>query len=113
MQTNSHEPRRHPRHKLTNTFVVNKQGVCRVFDLSQGGISFGCTSEIKVPQTWTVDIQDDDGVHLPSISMKTVWTAKNNDLNTASLYEIVVGAEFSEDLSAEQQSVLDQLFLIS
>ncbi len=113
METDTLQPRKHPRHKLANTFVVNTQGVCRVFDLSQGGVSFGCNSEIKIPETWTVDIRDDNGVHLPAVSMKTVWTAKNKDMNTASIYEIVVGAEFNKDLSPEQQSMLDQLFLAS
>ena len=112
MEIDHHQPRKHPRHKLANTFVVNKQGVCRVFDLSRGGVSFGCNGEAKIPEIWTVDIRDDNGVHLPDISMKTVWTAKNNDMNTASIYEIVVGAEFNTDFSPEEQSTLDQLFIV-
>jgi len=113
MERDSHQPRKHRRHKLTNTFVVDGHGVCRVFDLSQGGVSFGCTSEVKIPDIWTVDIRDDTGVHLPDISMKTVWTAKNEDMNTASIYQIVVGAEFDKDLSSEEQSILDQLFVVA
>ena len=112
MEIDHHQPRKHPRHKLANTFVVNKQGVCRVFDLSRGGVSFGCNGEAKIPEIWTVDIRDDNGVHLPDISMKTVWTAKNNDMNTASIYEIVVVAEFNTDFSPEEQATLDQLFIV-
>ena len=113
MEIENHQPRKHPRHKLANTFVVNTRGVCRVFDLSLGGVSFGCTGELKIPENWTVDIRNDNGVHLPDISVKTVWTAKNNDMNTAAIYEIVVGAQFNTDLSPEEQSTLDQLFLVS
>lgn len=113
METVSLQPRKHPRHKLANTFVVNKQGVCRVFDLSQGGVSFGCSSEVTIPEIWTVDIRDDTGVHLPDISMKTVWTAKNEDMNTASIYQIVVGAQFNKNLSPEEQYALDQLFVVA
>ena len=110
MEPANHIPRRHQRHKLTNTFIVNQEGVCRVFDLSLGGIAFGCTRERSIPDTWSVDIIDDTGVHLPNISMKTVWTAKNKDLNTATIYEIVVGAEFNEDLSQTEQRSLNKLF---
>ena len=110
MKSVSHTPRKHKRHKLTNTFVVNKEGVCRVFDLSQGGISFGCTSELSIPNTWDIDIIDDSGLHLSNLTMRTVWTAKNHDMNTASIYEIVVGAEFSNPLSPLERATLDRLF---
>ena len=91
METGSRQqPRKHPRHKLANTFIVNKQGVCRVFDL-----------------------MDNSGTHLPELSMRTVWTAKNQDLNSASIYEIIVGAAFDEDLSPEDQSAFDHLLAAS
>ncbi len=115
METGSsrQQPRKHPRHKLANTFIVNKDGVCRVFDLSHGGICFGCTSEVEIPDTWIVDIVDNGGTHLPELSMRTVWTAKNQDLNSASIYEIIVGAAFNEDLSPEDRSAFDHLFTVS
>ena len=112
MDIDTHLPRKHPRHKLANTFLVNTLGVCRIFDLSRGGVSFGCTSEVKIPENWTADIRDDNGAHLPDISMKTVWTAKNNDMNTASIYELVVGAAFNTDLTPAEASALDQLFTV-
>ena len=113
MNTSSPTPRKHERYKLTNTFVVNKEGVCRVFDLSRGGISFGCTSERTIPDKWKIDIIDDSGIHLTNLSMKTIWTAKNEDLNTASIYQVVVGAEFDNDLSSLEHETLDRLFEIA
>jgi hypothetical protein len=101
--------RQHSRHKLNNTFVVNQNGVCRVFDLSSGGFSFGCTSNREIPEILIVDIVDDKGLHLLDLSVKTIWAAKNEDLNTASIYEIIVGAAFKNDLSSEQQSALERL----
>jgi hypothetical protein len=101
--------RQHSRHKLNNTFVVNQSGVCRVFDLSSGGFSFGCTSNREIPEILVVDIVDDKGLHLLDLSVKTIWAAKNEDLNTASIYEIIVGAAFKNDLSSEQQSALERL----
>lgn len=113
MKSSRHTVRKHDRFKLTNTFVVNKEGVCRVFDLSRGGISFGCTNERTIPEKWQIDIIDDTGVHLTNLSMKTVWTAKNEDLNTASIYQIVVGAEFDNELTSGEHETLDRLFGIA
>ena len=45
--------------------------------------------------------------------MKTIWTAKNEDLNTASIYQVVVGAEFDNDLSSLEHETLDRLFEIA
>jgi len=79
-----------------------------VFDLSPGGISFGCTREREIPETLTVDIVDDSGLHLIDLAVKTIWAAKNTDLCTASIYEIVVGAKFPNDLTADQRAVLER-----
>ena len=104
-----YHPRKHPRHKLLNTFVTNKLGICRLFDLSSGGVSFGCSSSKDIPGRLVIDILDDDGLHLIDLPVERVWAAKNNDLNTATIYDTVVGAKFSDDLSPEQQVTLDQL----
>ena len=64
MFTDFTDNRSSPRHKLINTFVVNQQGVCRVFDLSSGGVSFGYSSKKGIPERLVVDIIDDKGLHL-------------------------------------------------
>ena len=112
MTTKQLKNRQHHRHKLSNTFVINEKGVCRVFDLSTGGFSFGCTSRREIPETLTVDIVDNQGLHLLDLSVKTIWAARNEDLNTSSIYEIIVGAKFNNDLSSEQQSALEGLVMI-
>jgi hypothetical protein len=110
MTSNNHETRKHPRHRLTDTFVVNQEAVCQVLDVSSGGISFGCTSERKIPEIWTVDIIDNKGVHLLDFPVKTVWAGKNKDSKSSLIYEMVVGAQFNNNkLSPEQKSALDQL----
>ncbi len=95
---------------MTDTFVVNQEAVCQVLDVSSGGVSFGCTSERKIPEIWTVDIIDNKGVHLLDFPVKTVWAGKNTDSKSSSIYEIVVGAQFNNNkFSPEQKSALDQL----
>lgn len=106
MFADSVESRRYPRHKLTNAFIVNQKGVCRIFDLSTGGISFGCTSKRVIPETITIDIVDNHGLHLYDLSIKSVWKAENKDMNTSSIYDVIIGAEFHNQLSSEQQMAI-------
>ena len=109
MQEKTLKARKYPRLRLTDTFVVSQQGACRVFDLSPGGVSFGCTSERRIPEILTVDIVDNMGLHLLDLPLKTIWAAKNKDLCTSSIYEVIVGAKFENDLSPEQQAALNQI----
>lgn len=101
--------REHKRLKLENTFVINQKHVCRLFNLSEGGISFGCTSERDVPKYVTVDIIDNYGLQLFDLPVETIWSAKNNDVKTVSMYEMVVGAKFNNTLSSVQRNDLDKL----
>ncbi len=103
------DSRCHHRHKLENTFVVNPQGVYRVFDLSSGGVSFGCSSERDIPERLVIDLVDDKGLHLIDLPIDKVRVAKNEDFNTTSIYATVVGAKFNDDLSSDQRLILNQL----
>lgn len=109
----STELREHPRHKLVNTFIVSEQGVYRVFDISKRGMSFGCIDRRDIPEELFIDIVDDQGFHLPDLPVAKVWSAKNKDLNTDRIYKTVVGAKFSDELTTEQQSTLNQLLVES
>ena len=75
----------------------------------QGGISFGCIDRRNLPQELIIDIVDDQGFHLSDLSVAQVWSTKNEDINKGRIYQTVVGAEFNADLTAVQQSTLNQL----
>ena len=102
--------REHNRHKITDTFVVNREGVCQVFDLSSGGFSFGCINERELPEKWTVDIINDKGVRLWDLPVETVWAKKYNTSPKTSIHTIKVGARFLEqDMSPVNKSALQDL----
>lgn len=103
------DTRKHTRHKISDTFVVNQEGVCQVFNLSSGGFSFGCVSERELPETWTVDIVNDKGVHIWDLPVKTVWAKKSDGPLKASIHSVKVGARFQDDLSSEHMSALNEL----
>ena len=109
MVPNTADSRKHSRHNLNNTLVVDHQGTCRVFNLSSGGVSFGCTGYSAIPDRLVVDIVDDKGLHLLDLPIDRIWDAKNRDVGTAAIYETIVGAKFSDDLSPGQRSALNQL----
>lgn len=97
------------RHKLENTFVVNQEGVCQVLDLSSEGVSFGCTGERKFPETWTVDIINNSGIHIWDLPIKTIWAEKKDTHRSSSIHAVRMGAKFHENLTPEHISALSQL----
>ena len=103
------EARRFRRHKLENTFIINQEGVCQVFDLSVGGISFGCSKYLKFTGICNVDIVNNSGVHIWDLPIKKIWAEKNNTHSSSSIYTVRVGAQFNENLSPEQLYGLNQL----
>lgn len=109
MTSEYRKSRKHPRHKVIDTFIVNQESICQIFNLSSEGIAFGCTVGSKIPNTLTVDIFNNAGLHLLNIPLKKVWLASNKELDTSSMYEVILGAKFCEKLSLEQQAALDQI----
>jgi hypothetical protein len=109
MASDYRESRKHRRRKVIDTFVVNRESICQIFNLSTEGIAFGCTAGSKIPNTLTVDIFNNAGLHLLNIPLKKVWLASNKGLDTSSMYEVILGAKFCEELSLEQQAALDQI----
>ena len=107
------EQRQHLRLKAENTFAINQKRVCRVFDLSVGGVSFGCTSDHDITEKTIVDIIDNYDLQLFDIPIETVWIAKNNDMNTNTIYKTMIGAKFKTDLSDDQRSVLGRLLSLN
>ena len=106
---NKQEVRKYLRHKPKDTFVINKDGVCQVLDLSSKGVSFGCTKERTFPETWTVDIVNNTGIHIWDLPIKTVWAEKNNTYPSSSIHPVKMGAKFDEKLTSEHLSALTEL----
>ncbi len=103
------ESRKHRRRNVNDTFVVNQENICQIFNLSSGGVAFGCTVASKIPQTLTVDIVDNAGVHLFDIPLKKVWIDTSKKMDTSSMYEVVLGAKFGRKLSHEEQGAIDKI----
>lgn len=99
--------RQHQRHQCCGTLVVTSTCVCQVLDLSEGGISFGCTSEKQFSKTWAADIINGSGVHIYDLPVKVVWVKENN--STSSIHIVKVGAKFQKNLTLEQKAALNEL----
>lgn len=103
------DSRKHRRHRLTDTFIVYREGVFQVYDLSSGGFAFGCINEQELPEKLTVDIFNDKGGHIWDITIKTVWAKKNINPPKSSIHAVLVGAKFQDNLSPDHQYALNGL----
>ena len=101
--------RKHRRFQPEDTFVINQQCVCRVFDVSQGGLSFRCVSEREVPETMAIDIIDNSGLKIYKVPVETIWTGRNESIDSESIFKMIVGVKFDDNISSDQQAKLNQL----
>ena len=109
MNFKNQEARRNPRRKLDNTFIINQEGVCQVLDLSAEGLSFRCTENRKFPETLTIDVVNNSGVHIWDLPIKIIWVEKINTHSFASIHTVKIGAKFRDNLSPENLHALNQL----
>jgi hypothetical protein len=103
------ESRRCQRHKLEDTFVVNQEGICQVFDISPTGISFRCTNERNFPESLTVDVVNNSGMHVWDLPIKPIWVEKINADSFSSLYVSRLGAKFEGNLTPEHLSAISNI----
>ena len=92
-----------------NTFVLNQRCVCRVLNLSQRGMLFGCSEELAVPDKMAIDIIDNSGLEILNLPIEIIWSSKNNDIYVDSLYKMIVGVKFNIKKNSNQQAKIDQL----
>ena len=109
MNLKNQETRKYRRHKLENTFIINQEGVCQVLDLSVEGLSFRCTKDRIFPETLTIDIVNNSGVHIWDLPIKTIWAEKINTHSFSSIHTVKMGAKFHDNLSPEHLYALNQL----
>ena len=107
------ESRRYQRQKVEDTFVVNQEGICQVFDISTTGISFRCTNERQFPETLTVDVVNNSGMHVWDLPIKANWVKKNNADPISTLYVLRLGAKFDENLTTEHLSAITDILSYS
>ena len=103
------DPRKFHRHKLENTFVINQEGICQVLDISLGGVSFGCTSEQKIPESLNIDVVNNSGIHVWNLPIKVIWAEKITTELFSSLYVSRYGASFDDDLTSEHLSAITEI----
>ena len=109
MTTDSIDQRRHKRVQPENTFVLNQRCVCRVLNLSQGGMLLGCADELTIPDIMAVDIIDNSGLEIYNLPIETVWSSRNKDINMESLYKMILGIKFNTNKFSDHQVKIVQL----
>ena len=95
------EQRKFQRFEVLNLLAVTKRGTGQILDLSLEGLSFGCLYPHKFPDEFCLDILDAKGSHIKMLKVRKTWEANGDNLDSAGIYELIVGLEFSELTSAQ------------
>ena len=73
------EQRKHKRFEAPNAIAVNPGNVCRVLNISAGGLSFKYFLAIDFPTNWSLDfIIAESNFQLTQLPVELVWKASGN-----------------------------------
>lgn len=103
------EQRKHKRFETPKTIAVNAGNVCRVVNISVGGLSFKYFLAIDFPAKWSLDIIiAESNFQLTQLPVELVWKTPDDQ---SSFFFIPVGnagVKF-DDLHQFQEEMLDNL----
>ena len=85
--------------------ALTQKGVCQVVNLSKGGVSLKCFSELEYPNEFTMDIYDETGLDLQAIKVKKVWEKRPSNPSSLLQSGLEFGGSF-ENLSTSQEAQL-------
>jgi hypothetical protein len=105
--TNISEQRKHRRFKTPKAIVVYPGNVCRVLNISTGGLSFQCFLTMDVPTKWSLDIIiAGTNFLLRQLPVELVWKAPADQSNFLFVPVENAGVKFN-DLHQSQTDMLD------
>lgn len=107
MFSNSEDRRRHQRHPIKNSILVNDEGVFQLVNVSKGGFSFTCPPIAKISDEMVVDILTPTG-DLKELFTEKRWARINKVKDSYPASLLTVGVKFGE-LTKDQTSHLDKL----
>jgi hypothetical protein len=83
--------------------TITPNGVGKLINLSNEGISFKCVDGSDIPIEWSMAIYDVTGQGMEGLKVKKVWEKRLNNPQTTSLFSVEVGGVF-KNLSSSQKA---------
>ena len=103
------EQRKHKRFEAPKAIAVNPGNVCRVIDISTGGLSFKCFLTIDFPTKWSLDIIiAGSNFQLTQFPVELVWKTPDDHSSFHLIPAGIVGVKF-DDLHQSQAERVDYL----
>lgn len=90
------EQRKIVRHEAIHLLAITERGTGQILDISSDGFSFGCLYPHTFPTEFMVDILGAKGSHIKRLKVRKMWETHSDYLDSAAVFELVVGVEFSE-----------------
>lgn len=104
--------RENQRIDVSDLLVVLKWGTGQVLEISHTGLSFGCLYPHILPEQWSMDILDAQGIHLKNLQVRKVWEKTIDHPEPLTRFEIVTGVEFinpTPEQKIDIQSLVERL----
>ena len=103
------EQRKYKRFEAAKAIAVNPGNVCRIIDISTGGLSFKCFLTIDFPTKWSLDlIIAGSNFQLTQLPVELVWKTPTIQSSFLIMSAGNAGVKF-DDLHQSQEEMLDYL----
>lgn len=103
------EQRKHKRFETPKAIAVNSGNVCRLVNISTGGLSFKCFLTIDFPAKWFLDIIiAGSNFQLTQLPVELVWKIPADQSSFHFIPAGIAGVKF-DDLHQSQKEMLNYL----
>ena len=83
--------------------AITPNGICKLINLSNEGVSFKCVDGPDAPIEWSMAIYDHRAQCIERLKVKKVWERRFNSPRATSLFSVEVGGVF-KNLSTSQKA---------
>jgi hypothetical protein len=101
--------RKAQRTESKNGITLTPNGICKLINLSNEGVSFKCVDGPDIPAEWSMSIYDVTGQGMERLQVNKVWEKRLNNPRTTSLFSVEVGGVFKNLSSSQKAQIIAYL----
>jgi hypothetical protein len=99
------EQRKSQRHEAIHLLAVTDRGTGQILNINGEGLSFGCLYPHTFPHVFFLDLLDAKGSHIKKVQVRKMWETHGEYQNSSGEFELVVGVEFTELTSLQEDDL--------
>lgn len=94
--------RKSERFEPNGAIAITINGVCKVVNISSGGVALKCVADCVLPPEWAMDICDVNGACVEQLQVRKIWQRpEKTDSSTPPLF-VNIGCCFQDQINSQK-----------